>query len=163
MKSDKIKNCKTVRDRLRKMLLKSFQLHDSRLYEHILNCPKCQSRIIPLGKVDNALNIIKSGRHSKNLLAKANQQAIGVLQNSLRNNPATIKLENIEPKPSLRTILTRYNQKIASTAACLVVFLLIKTHIFNSIQDFQSSGNRIVNNYYQRQLGSDLANELGKS
>ena len=163
MKPEKIKECKSVRDWLRRFLSKGLKLNNSRLYEHVLTCPKCQQRLVSINKIDNALMMMKSEIHTMNLLARANKQAIGVLKHSLRENPATIKLEDIRPRPSLISILSRYNHGLINTAACFVIFLLVKTHVFNSIEDFQAGGNKIMTNYYERQLGSDLADELNDS
>ena len=163
MKSKNTKNCTLMRDWLKRFLSKGLKFDNSRLYDHFLNCPKCQQRLASINKVDNAFMMIKSEIHRSDLLARANKQAIGVLKHSLRENPATFKLEEASPKPSLISILSRYNHRLINTAACFIFFVLVKTHVYNSIEDFQTSGDKIVANYYEKQLGSDLADELRNS
>ncbi len=162
MKKVSIKKCSSVRQWLKAFAGKGLKLENSLLYFHVLNCPKCQQRLMAVKKVDHAIMMIKSQTHSADLLANANKKAVGVLKHSLRENPKAGKLKEAMPKPSVINIFSAVNHKLVNTAACLVIFFLMKTNVINSMEDFQNSGDKIVSNYYEKNLGEDLARELEK-
>lgn len=153
-------NCALLRGWLKRFLTRKLRLENSMLYYHVLDCEKCQQRLVSVNKVNNALMMVKSQSHKIDLLARANEKTVNVLRHSLRENPKAEKLKTALPEPRKINIFKRCNHSLINAAACFVVFLLLKTHIVNSMQDFQAGGEKVMSNYYENNLGEDLAKEL---
>lgn len=145
---------------MRTVVSKSIGPEANWLNEHIIHCPKCQQRLISSGRVNLALSFMKSQPHGLDLLMRANTQAINVLKHSLRNEPKALKLETKLPEPKLLEKCSKYGHYLANLAACIVILLLMKIGVFSSMDQFQNQGQRVMKQYYAKQVGEDLANEV---
>lgn len=130
------------------------------LQSHISSCPRCRRRLVSLGKVNLALSLMKARPHSLGLLMHANEQAIAVLKHSLRAEPRAAKLRTSLPEPKLAERCGRYGQSVGHWAACVTVLLLMKMGVFSSVDIFQTEGREVIRQYYTRQVGQDLAEEV---
>jgi len=131
--------------------------------KHIANCPRCQARIVGVGKVELALSLVKSQRHHLDLLMRANEQAVGVLKHSLRQAPKAEKLKKALPEPTLSERLCKYKHSAANVAACLAILFLMKIGIFCSMDRFQTRSQQVLKQYYAKYIGQDLADEIFKA
>jgi len=130
------------------------------LQSHISSCPRCQRRLVSLGKVNLALSLMKARPHSLSLLMRANEQAIGVLKHGLRAEPQAARLKTTLPEPKLVERCGRYGHSVGHLAACVTVLLLMKIGVFSSMDTFQTEGQEIMRQYYARQVGQDLAEDV---
>lgn len=156
----KIKDCRSIRVWLFNAVNNRIGLGADWVQNHIADCPKCQRRLAYVGKVNLALSIIKSQPHNLDLLMRANTQAIGVLQNSLRNVPKAQKLKAMLPEPKLLERCAKYKHSIANVAACITILFMMKIGIFSSMGKLQSQSQKIYKQYYATQGGEELANEI---
>lgn len=152
--------CRQIRTRLHRLVSSSLSLDAGWAQRHIASCPRCQSRIVGVGKVELALSLVKSQRHHLDLLMRANVQAVGVLKHSLRETPKAEKLKNALPKPKLSEQLSRYKHAAANVAACFTILLLAKIGVFSSMQGFQTRSQEVLKQYYAGHIGQDLADEI---
>ena len=132
------------------------------LANHIAGCPRCQKRLARMNKVFIAMDLIKAQPHKMDLLARANTKAINVLCHSLQNEPQAQQLKNAVPKIGFALRYSGPIHSIANLAACLAVLFLIKTGIFNSMQNFHNEGSKSISKYYENRLGADLYKEIIK-
>lgn len=130
------------------------------LQSHISSCPRCQRRLVSLGKVNLALSLMKARPHSLSLLMRANEQAIGVLKHGLRAEPQAARLKTTLPEPKLVERCGRYGHSVGHLAACVTVLLLMKIGVFSSMDTFQTEGQEVMRQYYARQVGQDLAEDV---
>jgi hypothetical protein len=130
------------------------------LQKHIMNCPRCQRRLASYGRVNLALSLIKSQPHKHDLLLRANTQAIGVLNHSLRHVSKAQKLRTVKPEliPAVRWSKCVYTA--VSLTACIVIVVLMKIGIFTSIDKFQTKSQKVIRQYYASNVGQDLADEI---
>ena len=157
----KTKNkCKRIRYWLYTTISKSFGPEANWLNNHIMRCPRCQRRLISCGKVNLALSFMKNQPHGLDLLMRANTQAIAVLKHSLRSEPKAQNLETKLPEPKMLEKCSKYGHSLANLAACIVILLLLKIGVFSSMDQFHNQGQRVMKQYYARQVGEDLANEI---
>ena len=157
----KTKNkCRRIRHWLYITINKSFGPEANWLNDHIMRCPRCQRRLISCGKVNLALSFMKSQPHGLDLLMRANTQAIAVLKHSLRNEPKAQKLETKLPEPKMLEKCSKYGHSLANLAACIVILLLMKIGVFSSMDQFHNQGQRVMKQYYVRQVGEDLAEDV---
>jgi hypothetical protein len=161
MKEMKTNNkCRRIRTWLYTTISKSFGPEANWLNEHIMRCPKCQQRLISCGKVNLALSFMKSQPHGLDLLMRANTQAIAVLKHSLRREPKAQELEKKLPEPKILEKCSKYGHSVANLAACIVILLLMKIGIFSSMDQFHNQGQQVMKQYYARQVGEDLADDV---
>lgn len=161
MFSAKINNkCKSVRAGFRNKLAEKFNLQSGWIAEHVATCPRCQKRLGNLGRVDMAMNLLKSQQHSIDLLMKANAQAINVLKHSLRESEQAETLKIAKPGLSIFERSRRVVQPVFNAAACLMVVILFKAGIFNSIENSQTAGKTVAKNYCAMQLGNEAADDI---
>lgn len=163
MKMTKIKTsnkCRRIRAWLYTALNRHFGPEANWLNEHIKNCPRCQRRLISCGKVNLALSFIKSQPHKLDLLKRANTQAIGVLKHSLRQESKAQKLKKRLPEPKLLERCGKYGSSLANLAACVLVLLLMKIGVFSSMDNFHNRGQKVIKQYYAKQVGEDMADEI---
>lgn len=161
MKSIKANNkCRRFRAWLYKTINRRFGPDADWLQNHIANCPRCQRRFVSFGKVNLAFSLMKSQPHRLDLLMRANTQAIGVLKHSLRRAPKAYELKTKLPEPKLLEKWGSYGSSAASVAACITILLLMKIGIFSSMHKFQTQGQKAIRQYYARQVGEDLADEI---
>jgi hypothetical protein len=157
----KTKNkCRRIRAWLYTAISRSFGPEAIWLNEHIMRCPRCQQRLIRCGKVNLALSFIKSQPHGLDLLMRANSQAIAVLKHSLRREPKAQELEKKIPEPEMLERCNKYGHSIANLAACIIILLLMKIGVFSSMDQFHNQGQKVMKQYYTRQVGEDLADEV---
>lgn len=152
--------CRRIRTWLYTAMSRRFGPEASWLHNHIMYCPKCQRRLVSCGKVNLALSFIKSQPHGLDLLMRANTQAIAVLKHSLRREPKAQKLERKLPEPKLLERCSHYGHSAANLAACIVILLLMKIGVFSSMDNLQTQGQKVIKQYYVKQVGADLADEI---
>jgi hypothetical protein len=127
---------------------------------HIANCPRCQRRLAALNRVDLALSVIRSQPHRLDLLTRANNAAIRMLSNRLRQTAEADRLKRAQPEPSLAERLVEPQNALINMAACLAVLALTKTGIFTSLDKAHTRGQAAMRQYYTNQAGEDIANEI---
>ncbi len=159
-KSDIKNKCRQIRKKFLEKLVGRVSLDKGWLGNHIANCPRCQRRIIGLGKVDFAFSLLKSEPHKLDLLMRANSQAINVLKHSLRNAPKAEKLKKLRPEPKWHQRYSRQAQAVLSAAACVAVIVLLKVGVFSSMNSVQKHGKTVVKQYYVKHLGQEVADEI---
>jgi anti-sigma factor RsiW len=152
--------CKRIRNWLYSALSRHVNPEAAWLQNHIANCPRCRKRFISHSRVNLALSFIKSQPLNLSLLRRANEQTINVLKHSLREVPKADKLRQIKPEPTLMEKWSRHIQPVGNLAACAAVLLLMKTGIFSSMDGFQTRGQKVIRQYYAKQVGEDLAEEI---
>ena len=152
--------CRRIRGWLYSAMNKHFGPKAGWLRGHISNCPRCQRRLVASGKVYLALSIIKTQPHGIDLLMRANEQAISVLKHSLRQEPKAQELKTRQPEPKPREKYAKYGFSIGSLAACIAVLVLMKIGVFSSMDTVQNQGRKAIKQYYVKQIGPDLANEV---
>ena len=161
MREIKTKNkCRRIRAWLYTAVSRNFGPEAIWLNEHIKHCPRCQKRLIYYSKVNLALSFMKNKPHELDLLMRANTQTIAVLKHSLRRQPKAQELEKKLPEPKMIERYSKYGRSIANIAACFVILLLMKIGVFSSMGQFQNQGQRVMKQYYARQAGEDLAEEV---
>lgn len=161
MKKMKTNNkCRRIRAWLYTAISRSFGPEANWLNDHIKCCPRCQRRLISCGKVNLALSFMKSQPHSLDLLMRANTQAIAVLKHSLRCEPKAQELEKKLPEPKILERCRKYGHSVANLAACIVILLLMKIGVFSSMGQFHNQGQQVMKQYYTRQVGEDLADDV---
>lgn len=127
---------------------------------HIAHCPRCQRRLVSAGKVHLALSFIKAQPHGLDLLMRANKQAVSVLKHSLRQEPKARTLKEKMPEPKPLEKYRKYGFSIGSLAACLAILILMKIGVFSSMDTVQNKGRKVFKQYYVRNVGQDLADEV---
>jgi len=152
--------CRQIRAWIHKAVSSRIGLDADWVQNHIANCPRCQRRIVSVGKVNLALSVMKSQPHKLDLLMRANAQAIGVLKHSLRRAPRAQKLKAMLPEPRLLERWSKYARPAANAAACIAILLLMKISIFSSMDKFQTQGRKAVKQYYASRVGQDMADEI---
>ena len=152
--------CKRIRTRLYTAMSRRFGPDAKWLHNHIMYCPRCQHRLVSYGKVNLALSFMKNQPHGLDLLMRANTQAIAVLKHSLRREPKAQKLERKLPEPKLMERCRQYGHSAANLAACIVILLLMKIGVFSSMGNLQTQGQKVIKQYYVKQVGEDLADEI---
>ena len=152
--------CRRIRKWLYAVMSRRFGPEAGWLHNHIMYCPRCRRRLVSCGKVNLALSFIKSQPHALDLLMRANKQAIAVLKHSLRREPKAQKLEKKLPEPKLLERCSNYGQSAVNLAACIVVLFLMKIGVFSSMDGFQTQGQKVLKQYYVKQAGADLADEI---
>jgi hypothetical protein len=103
---------------------------------------------------------MKAQPHGLDLLTRANQQTIAVLNHSLREEPKAQKLKTKRPEPKPLEKYRRYGFSFGSLAACLAILILMKIGVFSSMDTVQVKGRRVMKQYYARNVGQDLADDV---
>ncbi|MEN6386987.1 MAG: hypothetical protein ABFD79_17545 [Phycisphaerales bacterium] len=152
--------CKDIRSRIGKFISSLISIDAAWIQNHIENCPKCQRRLASLGKVYLAMSLLKSRPHDLDLLKNANMQTIDSLAHSVRHIPKAEKLRNARPQLKFYELISPLKNSIGNTAACFAILFLLKTGIFHSMNKFQSDGEKAVHKYFEKNLGSDLSDEI---
>ena len=155
-----ITKCRKIRKRLAEAFTAGFRFEADWVQDHIASCPKCQRRFAAIGRVNLALQALKSQTQSIDLLMRANCQAIGVLKRTLRNAPKAEGLKHALPEPRMLEKCTACSRPLINAAACIAIVLLIKVGVFNSITRFQNQGQKAMKAYYTKHLGQDIADEF---
>jgi hypothetical protein len=130
------------------------------LWAHVAHCPRCQRRLQRAGLVELALSLMRAEPHAIDLTARANAQAIGTLQRSLRDTPQSRALLRVRPVTFLSWPGWARLQPLAGAAACLLMILLIRGGLFHSVKTAQRCGRDAMHTYYAQRLGQDLADEI---
>jgi len=103
---------------------------------------------------------MKTHPHRLDLLMRANALAIGVLKHSLRQAPRARQLRIILPEPKLLEKCGKYGYSAANLAACIAILLLMKIGVSSSMDKFHTEAQKVNKQYYARQVGQDLADEI---
>jgi len=152
--------CRQIKGLINRFLADSFTLDRHWVRNHVANCPRCQRRIMLLGKVELAMSLLKSQPHRLDLLMRANTQAIGVLKHALRTTPKAEMLRNIRPEPGIIEKLSKYKRSLINAAACIAIAVLMKTSVFSSGQTFERQANKAMEHYYASNAGEDIARDI---
>jgi hypothetical protein len=152
--------CKDIRSRFGKIVSSLMSMDAAWVQNHIANCPKCQRRLASLGKVYLAMSLLKSRPHQLDLLKAANAQTIDTLAHSVRHTAKAEKLRLARPDIKFIEKIAPLKSSIANTAACFVILFLLKTGIFTSIEKFQTTGEKALHNYFEKQLGQEYSDEI---
>ena len=155
--------CRRIRARLYKAVNRHFSPEAGWLRGHIAHCPRCQRRLISAGKVHLALSFMKTQPHGLDLLMRANKQAVSVLKHSLRQEPKAEALKAGLPRSKpLEKVgkCGKYGFSIGSLAACIAVLIFMKIGLFSSVDTVHNKGRRVIKQYYARNAGQDLADEV---
>ncbi|MHC4457745.1 MAG: hypothetical protein ACYS0I_11800 [Planctomycetota bacterium] len=152
------KKCKDLRTALYKISARILHAHWAQY--HIANCSRCRQRLASAGRVHLALSLIKAQPHKLDLLMRANTQTISTLKHGLRYAPKAQKLKSAFPKQKLLERCIIYKRPLANVAACIVILFLMKIGIFSSVEKFHSEGQKVLKQYYVKNVGQDLANEI---
>ncbi len=160
IKNIKIPICLSIRNTLFSGLAKKTGIHADWVQSHLAICPRCQQRLAGVSRVGLAFDLIRNQPQKLHLLSQANQKAISVLKHSLRNSEKADQLKAAFPQPSIFARVGKYHYAAANVAACLMIFFLVKTRIFNSIERFQDDSENALKNYYSVQVGKDIAEDI---
>lgn len=161
MKTDKdIKICKNIRTRLYNFFGRTIGNDADWISNHIAHCTRCQQRIASLGRIQLALILVKTQMHSPALLKDANSMAISVLSKKVRNSSKAQKLRSIQPAPTLFEKAGRYRSSLLNAAACLAILILLKIGIFSSMESFNSRSEQALKQYYAKNIGDELTDEI---
>jgi hypothetical protein len=152
--------CRKLKVLMLQLLADRFSIDRDWVQNHIANCPKCQQRIMRLGKVELAIALLKSQPHNLDLLMRANTQAIGVLKHSLRTATKAERLRSVRPEPGALERCSRYKHSFANAAACIAIAVLMNSSAFSSAKTFEDKSRKAVENYYVKQLGKEVAAEI---
>jgi len=152
--------CRQLKDLMYKLLTDKFNVDRHWVRNHIANCPRCQRRIMHLGKVELAISLLKSQPHNLDLLMRANTQAIGVLKHGLRTTTRAEHLRNVRPEPGILERCSMYKHSFANAAACIAIAVLMKSSTFSSAKTFESESRKAVEHYYASQVGEDIARDI---
>jgi hypothetical protein len=130
------------------------------IQDHLVHCPRCRARILPLGRVEMAMSLLKTQPHQLDLLMRANTKAIGMLKHSLRIAPKAAKLKMMRPEPKFAERYAHYVRPTANAAACLALLVLAKIGIFESMDRFGQESQKTIHQYYAKNLGNEMADEI---
>jgi len=160
MTMTRVNECRQIRTLLYTAASKRFGPDAGWFQKHIAGCPRCRRRLAASRKVDLAFSLVKTQPHKLDLLARANASAISVLKHSLRGEPEVSDLRTKLPEPKLLERCGKYGHSVVSLAACFVVLFLMKIGVFSSMNQFHSRGQKVIKQYYVRQVGQDLADDV---
>ena len=118
-------------------------LETSWVQKHIASCARCQKRFAALNRVNLAMTLLKTRPHGKDLLPRANTQAVDVLPS--QTVPERVRL---------------LHHSFAHVAACIGLLVLSKIGIFSTIKNSQIAGQRAVEQLYTSHLDADTADEV---
>jgi len=130
------------------------------LQNHILKCLRCLQRFISRSKVNLALSLMKTQPHKPDLLMRANARAIGVQKHCLRKTPKARQLRSIIPEPKRLERCRKYGYSAATFTVCIVILILMKVSVFPFMDNFHIETQKSIRQYYIRQVGQDLADEI---
>ena len=163
LSNPKNENCKSIRIWLVKNLSPRFSINADWVQAHIVDCPRCRQRLSGFNRLALGFSLMKSQTHRRDLLQRANQQAIDVLQHSLRRRPQADALRQKMPRPSFWKRFSKYSRSISHAAACLTLLLLMKIGVFSEMEKFQNSGQQAIEKYYAFHLGQELTDDIFKA
>jgi hypothetical protein len=152
-------NCKNARGLLGK-LGEYVNFSTPWIQRHIANCPKCQKRFASLGNVYLAMSLLKACPHDIDLLKRANIQTIDSLTHSVRGTVKADKLRIAVPRVKFIEKLAPVRGAIVNTAACLAIMCFAKAGILNSMEKFQTDSKKVIENYYEKNIGSEMTDEI---
>jgi hypothetical protein len=113
-----------------------------------------------LHRVEWAILLTKSQSHSCDLLGRANTAALHMLKHGLRFAPRADKLRAARPETGWLIGHSAALEKVFNVAACLMVLAMIKFGTTSFLKDVQQDGTKVMHNYYAKNIGQDMANEL---
>jgi hypothetical protein len=152
--------CRRIRRGLTGGLRRRLTPEAAWVQRHVAHCPRCQKRLAALGQVDLALSFIKSQPHRLDLLTRANEAAVRMLNHSLRQAAQAKELEQARPEVRFLEWCGRYRTALTNVAACLAILFLTKAGIFSSFDKAQTRGEAALKHYYAAQAGEDVAREI---
>jgi hypothetical protein len=160
MKNKEKTSCKDIRGRLNKIISSYLSFDAAWVQNHIVNCPRCQRRFASVGRVYLAMTLLKSRPHQLDLLKQANIQTIDTLAHSVRRLHKADKLKNARPELRFVERLSPLKGSLANTAACIAILFLARMGIFSSMEKFQADSQKAIEHYYEKNVGSDLSNDI---
>ena len=160
-KLDKKNLCRRFRFSLTRLIGNRVNAKAAWIQSHLAWCPRCHARLRGFYRLELALSLLKLQTHGRDLLSRANQQVIGVLQRPLRQTQRAETLKKAEPKPCWRQRCLRYTQGMGNAAACVSILLLMRAGVFGSMSKIDSQGRQTMQHYYERHLGEDASEITG--
>jgi anti-sigma factor RsiW len=155
-----ITKCRRIRKRLAEAFTGGFRFEAEWVQNHIASCPKCQRRFAAIGRVNLAIQALKSQPQKLDLLMQANSRAIKVLKHALREAPKADSLKHALPEPRMLEKCAACGRPLLNAAACLAIVFLIRIGVFSSITHFREQGQKAIKGYYTKNLGRDIADEF---
>ena len=160
MKQKTKNKCQRTRRFFLANLIERFITDSDWMHNHIANCPRCQARLIGIGRIEMGLAILKSQPHKLDLLMRANSRAIGTLKHSLRGARRAEKLRHIKPEPSIFQRIGNVAGAVGNVAACITIVLLMKIGVFSTMDKFDKQGNEMLKEYYASRVGDDITDDI---
>ena len=155
MKTLNRNRCSRLRDKLIRPIESLISSDSNWLQSHLSHCSRCRKRFVDLSRVDFSLNILKSQPHSIDLLANANNKALGFLKHSLRYAPQAQTLRELKPKVKTIHRVTAIFTPLINAAACIGVVTIMRFGFFDSVKNFTDTGQQIVDNYYSQYIDEE--------
>ena len=152
--------CRKIRRWLVSSASRYFSADATWMQRHIAKCPRCQSRIALVGRVNLALSFMKSEPHSLDLLMRANSQAVDVLKHSLREMPKAQELKKMRPEPKIFQRFVQYLRPSGNLAACILILFLMKFGIFSSMENIQAKSRKAYKQYFVSHLGEEMTEDI---
>jgi hypothetical protein len=161
MKTFNDKNqCRLLRNKRQGLTLAFKTRVLQRLNEHVAECPKCQKRLSMVNRVEVALMLMKSEPYKMGLLARANNKALDTLKHSLRFAPESTLLRQAKSDTNRIEKTRPFIEKALNIAACLFVFVMIKSGVSHSLLDYREQGENVIHNYYANNLDSQMLEDI---
>jgi hypothetical protein len=106
---------------------------------------------------------MKTQPYGLDLLMRANKQTVSVLKHSLQQEPKAQELK--AGLPRLKPVekygkFGKFGFSIGSLAACIAILILMKIGVFSSADTIHNKGRKVIKQYYVRNVGQDLADEV---
>lgn len=133
---------------------------ERRLLTHVECCPRCQKHLSLSNRVEIAISLLRTQPQRIELLARANDSALGMLKHSLRFSSESQKLRAARTNLSCVCRLKPLMEQVLNVAACLFVLVMIRCSVFNLLKDYHSRGQAVLHNYYAANLDSRLCQEI---
>jgi hypothetical protein len=113
-----------------------------------------------VNRIELGLMLIKTQPLENGLLARANSQALGVLNHSLRYAPKSKVLRNAKSDTNRLEKIRPNFERALNVAACIFIVIIIKTGVSSSLLDYKKKGEAVIENYYARNLDNQLFDEI---
>ena len=130
------------------------------IQRHIAGCARCQERFARLGRVQLALDLLKSQPHGPDLLQRANTATIRVLGKTTRSDPQSRRLRSVTPESKFVERVSGIRGSLTQMAACIALMFLSRMGLFSATQNSQVCGKQALKYFYQKSLGENMADEL---
>ena len=152
--------CRSIRSRMLEAAEDFVSLDAAWVQNHVAGCARCRRRLAGLGKVLTALTLMKSNCHDRDLLGRANEQAVGVLRRDLRETTQAQRLRASQMRLGLYGRLSRFSRSAIGAAACLAILLLARFGVFSSMRKAQDQGHKMLHDHYAMYLDEEMTDDI---